>query len=668
MRLFTCVVLALGAIACSSRRPPESRPAAPPAVEEQLAAAELKRQADPAVNDLLRSRDARVQARAALAAGRIRMAAAATDLVPLLDGGGAGDVAAWALGRIAGGEEPLVRCVRSRCPSAAAAARALGGPGRGEEAIAALAASLDGPAPLAAEAGTALAIIARLGGKGADASVRDAAGRALLRAMARPELPVRVGAAQALGRIAKVDDQPRLPPALAAALADPDPELRSLAARAAGRQGAFAGSLQPLLLDPDWRVRVEAARALPAVPAGPEALVVSLSEAVKDASSPANAHALATMLESMGKAGGATAAAIPEPSSLQASTQSATLSVRCAAAQARDRAFNKLDRTPGCGAGLEPDWRGRARTAVVAAELGSRPEVSAAFADADARVRSAVANAAGPAFADALIAALADADAFVVAGAAGSLAKDPKLAAQAAPAAAAALARFANAKDKGAGDPSADALASLVQLIGAQPRPPAGEVPGLLALQQLGPVASPALFRSLEEALPALGAAKPSAAPAPALPPEVRSGIQRLRLKTTAGELVIRLRGDAGEAPITSAAVAALASRKFYDGLNWHRVVPDFVIQGGDPRGDGEGGPGWAIPDEHTPLRFRRGTLGIATSGPETGGSQIFLCHSPQPHLDGRYTIAGELESGEKAMDAIHVGDRIVEATVEPAR
>ena len=104
---------------------------------------------------------------------------------------------------------------------------------------------------------------------------------------------------------------------------------------------------------------------------------------------------------------------------------------------------------------------------------------------------------------------------------------------------------------------------------------------------------------------------------------------------------------------------ASLARAKTYDGLFFHRVVPDFVVQGGDPHGDGNGGPGWSLPDEHTPLRFLRGTLGIATSGPDTGGSQLFVCHSPQPHLDGRYTIAGELESGEAVLDALQVGDEI---------
>jgi len=136
-----------------------------------------------------------------------------------------------------------------------------------------------------------------------------------------------------------------------------------------------------------------------------------------------------------------------------------------------------------------------------------------------------------------------------------------------------------------------------------------------------------------------------------------------LRLRTTRGDLTIALRPDV--APLTSSSLAALARRGFYDGLSFHRVVPDFVVQGGDPRGDGDGGPGWSLPDEHSPLRFERGTLGIATSGPETGGSQFFLCHSPQPHLDGRYTVAGQLSSGDEVLDALQPGDTILSATAE---
>ena len=93
-------------------------------------------------------------------------------------------------------------------------------------------------------------------------------------------------------------------------------------------------------------------------------------------------------------------------------------------------------------------------------------------------------------------------------------------------------------------------------------------------------------------------------------------------------------------------------------------MVPDFVIQGGDPKGDGTGGPGYTIRDEINRLRYGRGMLGMALAGPDTGGSQFFITLSPQPHLDGGYTIFGEVVGGHEVLDQIRIGDRI-ETVVE---
>src|SRR2546430_11021500 len=90
-----------------------------------------------------------------------------------------------------------------------------------------------------------------------------------------------------------------------------------------------------------------------------------------------------------------------------------------------------------------------------------------------------------------------------------------------------------------------------------------------------------------------------------------------------------------------------------------HRVVPNFVVQDGDPRGDGWGGPGFVLRDEMNPVRYDVGTMGMALSGPDTGGSQFFITHSPQPHLDGGYTVFGRLVSGFTVLSAIAQGDRI---------
>jgi cyclophilin family peptidyl-prolyl cis-trans isomerase/HEAT repeat protein len=113
------------------------------------------------------------------------------------------------------------------------------------------------------------------------------------------------------------------------------------------------------------------------------------------------------------------------------------------------------------------------------------------------------------------------------------------------------------------------------------------------------------------------------------------------------------------DAPITVNNFMTLARKGFFDGIAIHRVVPDFVIQDGDPRGDGEGGPGYTIRDEINERPYLRGTVGMALAGKDTGGSQYFITHSPQPHLDGRYTVFGSVVSGMEVVDRITQWDVI---------
>jgi cyclophilin family peptidyl-prolyl cis-trans isomerase/HEAT repeat protein len=113
------------------------------------------------------------------------------------------------------------------------------------------------------------------------------------------------------------------------------------------------------------------------------------------------------------------------------------------------------------------------------------------------------------------------------------------------------------------------------------------------------------------------------------------------------------------DAPITAAVFADLARRGFFNGLAIHRVVPDFVVQDGDPRGDGEGGPGFTIRDEINERPYLRGTVGMALDWRDTGGSQFFITHSPQPHLDARYTVFGHVVNGMAVVDRIEPRDVI---------
>jgi len=130
------------------------------------------------------------------------------------------------------------------------------------------------------------------------------------------------------------------------------------------------------------------------------------------------------------------------------------------------------------------------------------------------------------------------------------------------------------------------------------------------------------------------------------------------------GEVRIALRGD--EAPMTAWNFAQLAEKGYFEGTSFMRVVPNFVIQGGDPRNDMSGGPGYAIRDEINMIPYERGAVGMALSGPDTGGSQFFVAPSPQPHLDGGYTVFGHVISGRGTiLDRVERGDRVNRVTVK---
>ncbi|MGH9769606.1 MAG: peptidylprolyl isomerase [Blastocatellia bacterium] len=126
---------------------------------------------------------------------------------------------------------------------------------------------------------------------------------------------------------------------------------------------------------------------------------------------------------------------------------------------------------------------------------------------------------------------------------------------------------------------------------------------------------------------------------------------------TTKGQIRIELFPQ--DAPITVDSFITLARKGFFNNLTFHRVVPNFVIQGGDPRGDGEGGPGYQIRCEINTRPYTRGAVGMALSGKDTGGSQFFITHSPQPHLDGGYTVFGQVIGGMDVVDRISRGDVI---------
>ncbi|MEP0548487.1 MAG: HEAT repeat domain-containing protein [Rhodothermales bacterium] len=139
----------------------------------------------------------------------------------------------------------------------------------------------------------------------------------------------------------------------------------------------------------------------------------------------------------------------------------------------------------------------------------------------------------------------------------------------------------------------------------------------------------------------------------------------RLQLQTDRGEVVIEL--DTEAAPLTVQTLTRTAGRGDYDGVPFHRVVSNFVVQGGDyVRADGFGGPGLFLPSEFARVPYERGTIGMASAGKDTEGSQFFVTHSMQPHLDGRYTAFGRVVRGQDVVDELLQGDRVLRATVQP--
>ncbi len=138
----------------------------------------------------------------------------------------------------------------------------------------------------------------------------------------------------------------------------------------------------------------------------------------------------------------------------------------------------------------------------------------------------------------------------------------------------------------------------------------------------------------------------------------------RIIVKTNKGDIEGTL--FASKAPVTVANYLNLAKHGYYDGLTFHRVIPNFMIQGGDPTGTGMGGPGYKFEDEvRTDLKHKKaGIFSMANAGPDTNGSQFFITHLPTPHLDGKHTVFGEVTKGQNVVNAIAQGDKIVKIEI----
>lgn len=150
--------------------------------------------------------------------------------------------------------------------------------------------------------------------------------------------------------------------------------------------------------------------------------------------------------------------------------------------------------------------------------------------------------------------------------------------------------------------------------------------------------------------------------PLPSILPDAERQNKAAKIKTAKGEIVILLLSD--EAPLTVSNFIWLARQKFYNGLTFHRVEPRFVVQGGDPNGDGTGGPGWKFNDEPVKRPYAAGTVAMANSGPNTNGSQFFIVLEDQPRLPPNYTIFGIVVRGMEAVRAIAPGDAMTSVEI----
>ena len=313
------------------------------------------------------------------------------------------------------------------------------------------------------------------------------------------------------------------------------------------------------------------------------------------------------------------------------------------------------------GLDTDPQWSVRAALAVTLGRFA--PDLAAArleqlVRDPDPKVRAAALGAMTrlklPTAAERLMTALADPDPALRMSAANGLGTLKT------PGAAEALRR---AFDAARADPTyiarAAALAALVAV------DPAGAAP--LERETLADpdwamrVRAAALMAGLDRAT-AVGPTRPAPASAdaaidatPALVSPAFSS--QAYIQTSRGD--IRMELAVLDAPRTVANFVALVRRGFFDGMAWHRVVPDFVVQTGDPRGDGEGGPGYTIRDELNDRPYLRGTVGMALDWKDTGGSQFFITHSPQPQLDARYTVFGSVLTGMEVVDQLQPWDTI---------
>jgi cyclophilin family peptidyl-prolyl cis-trans isomerase/HEAT repeat protein len=611
---------------------------------------------------MLQDEDPLVRRRAALAIGRVGLSEGVAPLLAVLEDADAEvrQMAAFGLGLIgaATARDPLVEALSDpdlRVKGSAAEALGLIGDAAAATAVAGMAAELlqagfetpgalagDRQSPAGAFRLALNALVAMRAYEPLASAVLDAAGQPRLRWW-----PV----AYALQRL----EDARAMPALLALARDPEATTRAFAARGLGAmkdRTLVVPVLIELLKDNERPVTIQALRSLARLgdrSAAP-ALLDTLRRGIKDAHVRAEAVAALSV-------GGEGVAEV-----LQDFLGDPAPAVRGAAL----RALAQLDAEAFVfalsGLDVDPQWHVRAALASVLATLPAEsalPRLRAMVDDSDQRVQPAVIAALAalnaPDAAALVTSRLQHDDPTVRIAAANAVAK-LKL-----PNGAALLANaYRAAKNDTTYVARAAALGALAEFGAAEAVPVLQEA--LADPDWAVRIRAAALLQKLDASTDAAAAIRPaplrhpvSAYDATALTsPPVST---QAYIETDRG--MIQLELAVLDAPLTVDNFISLARSGFYDGVPIHRVVPDFVIQAGDPRGDGEGGPGYTIRDELNQRSYERGTVGMALDWEDTGGSQFFITHSPQPHLDARYTVFGRVLAGMEIVDQIEPWDVI---------
>jgi cyclophilin family peptidyl-prolyl cis-trans isomerase/HEAT repeat protein len=510
-----------------------------------------------------------------------------------------------------------------------------------------------------------------------DATSDPAIAYAAVYAFAREQLPTGPAAAS----------RERVPAALALRLEDASPVTRALAAQAIAKQnvvGAARRQLERALLDPDWRVAVEAVRALAGDKgddAGRDAVAAGLARrfAGLERGEPGAAHVVIEALRALAPHArrppvAAAVAALARGAAASTSVDGVTYGwVECLslAAMARGADAGGLGPVEGCKL---PD---HLRLPLVAELIrhgvgpiaARRASLARILAHSDARVRASALGAlaslwgeGGEADRDALVSTLASAIGApepIVAGSAIEAA--PALHEAIGAGAHGALDAAIVARARTERDP--ELVSAALELIGKRKLAAGADAcRGALSAHPAIAAAAKGCLRALGDATPDDPSAEPAAATPPPIDLAVAFGADReWVLETTRGQMAIALEPE--RAPWAVATIKTLTRKGFYDGLELHRVVPNFVAQGGDPTQSGWGGPGFMLPSEATTAPYVEGSVGIADAGRDSGGSQWFIMHSPARHLDARYTFVGRADRAGAA-GALLIGDKVLRATL----